>query len=75
MEIILKSEHIEWIEQNLKTGKYKTVEEIIETALSLLKQRDEYEQWLAATRAKVDEMLAAIEQESGKKGEIDPLQE
>lgn len=59
MSISLTPEQEHWIQTKLQTGKYHSVEEVLETALRLL---DEYDRadaaWVGEVRTKID---AAIE--------------
>ncbi|MFB2978781.1 type II toxin-antitoxin system ParD family antitoxin [Microseira sp. BLCC-F43] len=62
MNITLKPEQ-EIVVQNLLTqGEFQTVDEVISAALALLETEQlAYQAWLADTRAKVEEGIAALE--------------
>jgi antitoxin ParD1/3/4 len=60
MSIILTSEQEQAIQTLLKTGQFKTPEEVIQAALQLLEeQHRSYQQWLDETRTKIDEAIEA----------------
>jgi antitoxin ParD1/3/4 len=60
----LKPEQESFIQAEIGSGKYQTIDEVIEQALSLLEQRNHYEQWVAETQAKID--VAAEQLERGE---------
>ncbi|MFB2893847.1 type II toxin-antitoxin system ParD family antitoxin [Aerosakkonemataceae cyanobacterium BLCC-F50] len=65
MNITLKTEQAELIQQKINRGKYNNAEEVIDEALQLLEQRDrEYETWVEETREKVN-----LAQEELRRGE------
>jgi len=71
MTITLKSEQEKFIQEKLKTGKYKTVDAVIIEAFRLLEQRDKhYEKWLEETRKKVAVGLEQLNRGEGIEGEI-----
>ncbi len=61
--ITLTKSQEQFIQAKLRTGKYRSAEEVLEVALRLL---DEYEQadseWFNSVRAKIDAAVAASEQ-------------
>lgn len=70
MNITLKPEQEALIHAKLQSGKYQTVEDVIEAALRLLDEQDTaYEHWLIETRTKVDEGIASLERGEGIDGE------
>ncbi|XWK90189.1 MAG: type II toxin-antitoxin system ParD family antitoxin [Phormidium sp.] len=65
MNITLKTEQAELIQQKINSGKYNNADEVIGEALQLLEQRDrEYENWVEETREKVN-----VAQEELRRGE------
>ncbi|MDJ1180221.1 type II toxin-antitoxin system ParD family antitoxin [Roseofilum sp. BLCC_M91] len=71
MNITLKSEQAELIQQQINSGKYQTPEEVISEALQLLNQRDrDYENWVEETRQKVDVAIEELRQGEGIDGEV-----
>ncbi len=58
MPITLRPEHERLITEVLRSGDYKTPDEVIERALELLRERDT---WLAESRAKIEEGYAAAQ--------------
>ncbi|MEK0187253.1 type II toxin-antitoxin system ParD family antitoxin [Microcoleus anatoxicus] len=78
MNITLKPEQSELIQQKLNSGKYNNAEEVIAEALQLLYQRDrEYETWVEETRGKVDVAIDELRRGEGIDGDvvIDQLKE
>lgn len=70
MNIILKPEHEEFIQEKLKSGKYHTVDEVIFEAFRLLEERDkQYEKWVEETREKVAIGIAQLDRGEGLDGE------
>lgn len=71
MNIILKPDQEAFIHAKLQSGRYQTVDDVIQAALQLLNERDQaYEQWVIETRAKVDEGIVSLEHGEGIDGEI-----
>lgn len=71
MNVTLKSEQAELIQQQINSGKYQTPEEVIAEALQLLDRRDrEYENWVEETRQKVDIAIEELRQGEGIDGEL-----
>jgi antitoxin ParD1/3/4 len=60
----LKPEQESFVQAEIGSGKYQTIDEVIEQALTLLEQRNHYEQWVAETQAKID--VAAEQLELGE---------
>lgn len=70
MKITLKPEQEAFIHAKLQSGRYQTVDDVIQEALQLLNERDRaFEQWVIETRAKVDEGIASLERGEGIDGE------
>jgi antitoxin ParD1/3/4 len=62
MSIILKPEQEQFIQSQVLAGKFATAEEAIDVAISLLERLDEgYEEWVEATRQKIEVGMAQIE--------------
>ncbi|TAG95298.1 MAG: type II toxin-antitoxin system ParD family antitoxin [Oscillatoriales cyanobacterium] len=71
MNITLKPEQSELIQQKLNSGKYNNAEEVIAEALQLLYQRDrEYETWVEETRGKVDMAIEELRRGEGIDGDV-----
>lgn len=71
MNITLKPEQSELIQQKLNSGKYSNVDEVIDEALQLLYQRDlEYETWVEETRGKVDVAIDELRRGEGIDGDV-----
>ncbi|KJH72283.1 ribbon-helix-helix domain-containing protein [Aliterella atlantica] len=70
MHITLNSEQEQFIQAKLQSGKYQSVDDVVEAALHLLEEQDEaYEQWVVDTRAKVDAAAASLDRGEGLDGE------
>lgn len=69
MDITLHPEQARLIQERLKTGRYKTVEEVIGTALYLLEERDQDEEWIEEMRKKIEEGIASLDRGEGLDGE------
>lgn len=70
MNITLNSEQEQFIQAKLQSGKYQSVDDVVEAALHLLEEQDEaYEQWIVDTRAKVDAAAASLDRGEGLDGE------
>ncbi len=70
MHITLKPEQEAFIHAKLQSGRYQTVDDVIQAALYLLDEQDKAnEQWVIETRAKVDEGIASLERGEGIDGE------
>ncbi|MBD1929657.1 type II toxin-antitoxin system ParD family antitoxin [Trichocoleus sp. FACHB-90] len=70
MSISLKPEQEQFIQEQLKTGKYQTVDQVIIEAFRLLEERDkDYEQWVQETREKIDAAAASLDRGEGQDGE------
>jgi antitoxin ParD1/3/4 len=60
MNILLDAEQTAFIQTQLNSGQFATVEEVIATALqAMATQQAEYQAWLEATRAKIEVGMAA----------------
>lgn len=61
MNITLKPEQAELIQQKLNSGKYSNIDEVIVEAFRLLEERDrEYQIWVEETREKVDTAIEEL---------------
>ncbi|PAX45713.1 type II toxin-antitoxin system ParD family antitoxin [Brunnivagina elsteri] len=71
MDITLKPEQEQFIQEKLQSGKYQTANEVIVEAFRLLEERDKrYQEWLEETRQKVAIGLAELERGEGVDGEV-----
>lgn len=71
MTISLSPEQEKFIQDKLKSGKYKTAAEVIADAFQALEERDKtYEQWVTETREKVAVGLAEFDRGEGIDGEL-----
>jgi antitoxin ParD1/3/4 len=71
MNIILKSEEEQLIQEKIKSGKYESAYEVIVEALRLLEERDKhYEKWVEETREKVAVGLEQLDRGEGIDGEV-----
>jgi antitoxin ParD1/3/4 len=71
MNITLKPEQADFIQQKLNSGKYSNVDEIIVEAFRLLDERDEeYQKWVESTRQKVDVAIEELRHGEGIDGDV-----
>lgn len=70
MNFSLKPDYEQFIQQELETGRYANAEEVIATALELLKQQSQYEQWAKEVGQKIDIAAAELDRGEGIDGEI-----
>jgi antitoxin ParD1/3/4 len=71
MNITLEPEQEKFLQEKLKTGKYKTIDEVVIEAFKLLEERDShYEKWLEETRKKVAVGIEQLERGEGIDSEI-----
>lgn len=69
MTITLKPEQEAFVRQQLKSGKYRTVDDVIVKAFQLLAERDrEYLHWVEETRAKVELVIEQLDRGEGIDG-------
>ncbi len=70
MSITFSPEQEQIIQVLLATGKFNSVDQVIQTALRLLaKETFCHEAWLEETRTKIDEGIASLERGEGIDGE------
>ncbi len=70
MSITLKPEQEQLIQHQVTLGRFKSTDEVLESALRLLvEQYQEYEAWVEEVRVKVDEAKAEAD-----RGEVLPLE-
>ena len=70
MQITLKPDQEQFIQEQLRSGNYHTADEVIVEALQLLKKRDQhYKQWLEQTQEQVAVSLSELDRGEGLDGE------
>lgn len=70
MSITLTLEQEQFIQEQLKTGKYQSANEVITEAFRLLETRDKSDrQWVEEVREKVKVAIASLERGGGRDGE------
>jgi antitoxin ParD1/3/4 len=70
MSITLSPDQEQIIQVLLATGRFNSVDEVIQAALRLLEEETRSEQgWLEETRIKIDEGIASLERGEGIDGE------
>jgi len=70
MNIQLKPNQEQFIQKQLKSGRFNNSEQVIDTAFYLLEILDEdYWQWLEETRQKIDVAIAELDNGEGLDGE------
>jgi antitoxin ParD1/3/4 len=69
MNLTLKPELAEFIQQEILTGKYSSPEEAIEAALNLLKSKRSTDRLATELRDKIDSAAAQLDRGEGLNGE------
>ncbi|NER25217.1 MAG: type II toxin-antitoxin system ParD family antitoxin [Symploca sp. SIO1B1] len=64
MNIILNPKLENLIQQQITSGKYTSIDNVLEEALALLEKRNQYEQWVEEIGQKID--IAAQQLERGE---------
>jgi antitoxin ParD1/3/4 len=70
MNFSLKPDQEQFIQQELEAGRYADADEVIATALELLKQQSQYEQWAKEVGEKIDIAAAQLDRGEGIDGEV-----
>ena len=70
MNITLNPQLETLIQQQLTSGKYQNINEVIEAALTLLEKRNQYEQWLTEIGEKIDIAAQQLDRGEGVAGDI-----
>ncbi len=69
MNIILNSKLENLIQKQIISGRYTSVDNVLEEALTLLEKRNEYEQWIEEIGQKIDLAAQQLDQGQGIDGE------
>ncbi|NES19398.1 MAG: type II toxin-antitoxin system ParD family antitoxin [Symploca sp. SIO3E6] len=69
MNIILNQKLENLIQQQITSGKYTSIDNVLEEALSLLEKRNQYEQWVEEVGQKIDIAAQQLERGEGIDGE------
>jgi antitoxin ParD1/3/4 len=69
MNLTLKPELTEFIQQEILTGKYASPDEAIEAALNLLKSQSAADRLATELREKIDSAAAQLDRDEGLNGE------
>ncbi len=70
MNIALKPEQAQFVQQTIDAGRYQSADEVISEALQLLERRDrEYLEWQEQAREKVNVAIEELESGQGLDGE------
>ena len=69
MNIILNSKLENLIQKQIISGRYTSIDNVLEEALTLLEKRNEYEQWIEEIGQKIDIAAQQIDQGKGIDGE------
>ena len=70
MNILLKPNQEQFIQKQLKSGRFNNSEQVIDTAFYLLEILDQdYLQWVEETRQKIDVAIAELDNGEGLDGE------
>ncbi|NEP62263.1 MAG: type II toxin-antitoxin system ParD family antitoxin [Symploca sp. SIO2G7] len=69
MNIILNPKLENLIQQQITSGKYTSIDNVLEEALALLEKRNQYEQWVKEVGQKIDIAAQQLERGEGIDGE------
>ena len=69
MNIILNPKLENLIQQQITSGKYTSIDNVLEEALALLEKRNQYEQWVEEIGQKIDIAAQQLERGEGIDGE------
>lgn len=69
MNITIKPELENFIQQQILLGKYDSAERVIEEALTLLERRNQYDCWVEDIRQKIDIAAEQLDRGEGIDGE------
>jgi antitoxin ParD1/3/4 len=69
MNIILNPKLENLIQQQINSGKYSSIDNVLEEALTLLEKRNEYEQWIEEIGHKIDIADEQLDRGEGIDGE------
>lgn len=69
MNIILNSKLENLIQKQIISGRYTSIDNVLEEALTLLEKRNEYEQWIEEIGQKIDIAAQQLDQGEGVDGE------
>lgn len=69
MNITIKQELENFIQQQIESGKYDSADRVIEEALNLLEKREQYDRWVEEVREKIDIAATQLDRGEGIEGE------
>ncbi len=69
MNIILNPKLENLIQKQIISGRYTSIDNVLEEALTLLEKRNEYEQWIEEIGKKIDAAAQQLDQGQGIDGE------
>ncbi len=69
MNIILNPKLENLIQKQIISGRYTSIDNVLEEALTLLEKRNEYEQWIEEIEQKIDIAAQQLEKGEGIDGE------
>ena len=69
MNIILNPKLENLIQKQITSGRYTSIDNVLEEALTLLEKRNEYEQWIKEIEQKIDIAVQQLDQGEGIDGE------
>ncbi len=69
MNIILNPKLENLIQKQIISGRYTSIDNVLEEALTLLEKRNEYEQWIEEIGQKIDIAAQQLDQDQGIDGE------
>ncbi|MDA0268792.1 MAG: type II toxin-antitoxin system ParD family antitoxin [Cyanobacteria bacterium] len=68
MEVTLSPRITKLVEQQIASGQYDSIDELLEVALSLLAKRDQYDQWVREVGEKIDIATQQLDRGEGVDG-------
>jgi antitoxin ParD1/3/4 len=73
MSITLKSfkpEVESFVQQELASGRYESLDDVIEQALALLEKQSHYDEWIVEMRSEVDGAIGQLDRGEGVDGDV-----
>jgi antitoxin ParD1/3/4 len=73
MSITLKSfkpEVESFVQQELASGRYESLDDVIEQALALLEKQSRYDEWIVEMRSEVDGAIGQLDRGEGVDGDV-----
>ncbi len=65
-----KPEVESFVQQELASGRYKSLDDVIEQALALLEKQSRYDEWIVEMRSEVDGAIGQLDRGEGVDGDV-----